>query len=276
MIEVVRAGPLATVQDLGRPGYAHLGVGCSGAADTFSLRLANRLVGNDEGAACIEFTYGGGAVRFLAGAWVALTGALVPGVSLNAPFYVSAGSVVRFGNPVSGIRTYLAVRGGLEVPSVLGSRSTDLLSGLGPAPLAAGDRLSVGSVGLSPILVDSAPVPVFEAVPVLGVLLGPREDWFTASAVEVLLRSTYEVTSESNRIGVRLSGPSLARARGGELPSEGMVTGALQVPPDGAPIIFLADHPTTGGYPVIAVLVASDIPKAAQLRPGAQVRFRRR
>jgi biotin-dependent carboxylase-like uncharacterized protein len=274
MIEVVRPGPLATVQDLGRPGYAHLGVPHSGAADTASLRLANRLVGNDEGAAAIELTFGGAALRFLDPAWVAVTGAPMPGTEPNAPRHVPGGTLVGFGAPTAGVRSYVAVRGGIDVPPVLGSRSADLLSGLGPAPLVAGDRLPVGDTrGLPPILVDVAPVSAVEEEPVLRVLPGPRDDWFSPEALSVLTGSSYRVTAESNRIGVRLSGPPLTRARDGELPSEGMVTGALQVPPDGAPIVFLADHPTTGGYPVIAVLVAPDIPRAAQLRPGARVRF---
>jgi biotin-dependent carboxylase-like uncharacterized protein len=273
MIEVVRSGPLTTVQDLGRPGYAHLGVPHSGAADRPGLCLANRLVGNDEGAAGLELTFGGAALRFDAGAWVAVTGAPLPvrPGTMNAPFHVPAGTVVEFGTPSSGVRTYVAIRGGVEVEPVLGSRSTDVLSGLGPPPLSAGDRLGLGHT-TSPITVDVAPVPEPESEPVLRIALGPRDDWF--ETLEPLTRAAYEVTAQSNRVGVRLEGPALVRRREGELPSEGMVTGSLQVPPNGLPIIFLADHPTTGGYPVAAVLVADDVPRAAQLRPGQRVRFR--
>jgi biotin-dependent carboxylase-like uncharacterized protein len=273
MIEVVRSGPLATVQDLGRAGYAHLGVPLSGAADRTSLSLANRLVGNPEEAAGLELTFGGAALRFGDPKWIAVTGAPLPvrPGTMNAPFHVPAGTVVELGTPSAGVRTYVAVRGGIAVPPVLGSRSTDVLSGLGPAPLSAGDRLPVGrATGL--MTVDVAPGLEPEDEPVFRICAGPRDDWFETLAP--LAGDTYEVTARSNRVGVRLEGPALTRRRRGELPSEGMVTGSLQVPPNGLPIIFLADHPTTGGYPVAAVLATGDIPRAAQLRPGQRVRFR--
>ncbi|MCO6008852.1 biotin-dependent carboxyltransferase family protein [Actinoallomurus purpureus] len=272
-LEVVRPGPLATVQDLGRPGHAHLGVPHSGAADPGSLRLANRLVGNPENAAGLELTFGGAALRFHAAAWIAVTGAPLPirPGAMNAPCHVPAGAVIEFGTPPGGVRTYVAIRGGLDVPPVLGSRSADLLSGLGPAPLAPGDRLPIGAAS-GPITVDVAPGYEPEEAPVLRIIPGPRADWF--ENLEPLVRGTYEVSSRSNRIGVRLEGPPLVRRREGELPSEGMVTGALQVPPNGLPIIFLADHPTTGGYPVAAVVATGDLSRAGQLRPGQRVRFR--
>ncbi|GAA1700167.1 biotin-dependent carboxyltransferase family protein [Fodinicola feengrottensis] len=278
MIEVVRAGPLATVQDLGRPGYLALGVGPSGAADVRSLSLANRLVGNAESAAAVEATFGGLRLVFAAPATIALTGAAAPAtvdgrqVSVNSPVSVPAGGLLELGSPATGMRTYVAVRGGIDVPPVLGSRSTDVLSGLGPAPLAAGDRLPVGSAITGPPHVDLAPVAAFPAEPVLAVMPGPRDDWF--SALKPLFSGAYEVTPDSNRVGIRLRGPKLDRARVGELPSEGMVTGSLQVPPAGQPVLFLADHPVTGGYPVVAVVVAADLPMAAQLRPGQLLRFR--
>jgi biotin-dependent carboxylase-like uncharacterized protein len=273
MIEVIRPGPLATVQDLGRPGYAHLGVPHSGAVDRPSLCLANRLTGNREDAAGLELTFGGAALRFHAPAWIAVTGAPVPvrRASMNAPCHVPAGTMVEFGTPSAGVRTYVAVRGGIDVPPVLGSRSADLLSGLGPAPLSAGDLLPVGRPN-GTISVDVAPGLEPEEAPVLRVVAGPRDDWF--ETLGPLAQDGYEVTAQSNRVGVRLDGPALTRRRQGELPSEGMVTGALQVPPNGLPILFLADHPTTGGYPVAAVLVAADVARAAQLRPGQRVRFR--
>ncbi|MEU5882119.1 biotin-dependent carboxyltransferase family protein [Spirillospora sp. NPDC047279] len=279
MIEVVRPGPLATVQDLGRPGHAHLGVPRSGAADERSFRLANRLLGNADDAAAVELTLGGAAFRFDRAAWIAVTGAPAPltiggrAYGANAPCPVPAGGLVELGLPSGGLRTYLAVRGGLDIEPVLGSRSTDLLSGLGPGPLAAGDRLPVGR-SRGDITVDVAPVGPLPAEPVLRILPGPRDDWFTPDVIAVLCAQPYEVTADSNRVGVRLDGAKLLRTREGELGSEGMVTGALQVPPSGLPIIFLADHPTTGGYPVVAVLAASDVPLAAQLRPGGRVRFR--
>ncbi|MEU4821091.1 biotin-dependent carboxyltransferase family protein [Actinomadura citrea] len=281
MIEVVRPGPLATVQDLGRPGRAHLGVPRSGAADQRAFRLANRLVGNPEGAAGVEFTFGGAALRFHRGAWIAVTGAPVTlridgrAHGMNAPCFAAAGALVEFGTPTSGLRSYVAVRGGVAVDEVLGSRSTDLLSGLGPAPLAPGDRMPIGSAaGLQHINVDVVPAAALPETPVLRILPGPRDDWFTHDALPTLTSTPYEVSPDSNRVGVRLNGPPLVRARDGELGSEGMVLGSLQVPPSGLPIIFLADHPTTGGYPVVAVLASASVAEAAQLRPGQKLRFR--
>ncbi|MFG1705946.1 biotin-dependent carboxyltransferase family protein [Nonomuraea sp. M3C6] len=270
MIEVLAPGPYATVQDLGRPGYAHLGVPRSGAADAESLKLANRLVGNAEGLAGIELTFGLARLLFLDGGWAALTGAPLE-AAMGVPFWVPAGKELRLGMPVRGLRTYLAVRGGIAVEPVLGSRSTDSLSGLGPEPLRAGTVLPVGAPE-GDISVDLAPLP--EPRPaVLRVLPGPRDDWFVPEALAELCARPYAVSQDSNRVGVRLHGPELARAKEGELPSEGMVTGAIQVPPSGQPIVFLADHPPTGGYPVIGVVRAADLPVAAQLRPGDEVRF---
>jgi biotin-dependent carboxylase-like uncharacterized protein len=281
MIEVVAAGPLTTVQDLGRPGLAHLGVGTSGAADQDSLRLANRLVGNPQGAACLEMTFGGFRARFSAAATIALTGAPCPlrlagvAVDMTAPVPVGAGEELVIGTPTGGLRTYLAVRGGLAVPPVLGSRSTDVLAGLGPPIVTAGTRLPVGVPPRRlPPGVSVAPVPGLAAEPVLTVTLGPRTDWFRADAPAALCSAPYEVSPESNRVGIRLTGPLLERAIDAELPSEGMVTGALQVPPNGQPVLFLADHPVTGGYPVIGVVADADVALAAQARPGQRVRFR--
>jgi KipI family sensor histidine kinase inhibitor len=287
VIEVVRPGPLALVTDLGRPGYGHLGVPRSGAADPDSLRLANRLAGNPEGAAAVELTLGGAVLRFGGPAWIALTGAPVPvrldrglgpgdDSGLGVPFAVPAGATLTVGTPATGVRSYLAVRGGVAVPPVLGSRSRDTLSGLGPAPLRAGDRLRAGSTAAcGPIVADLAPQAAATPGPAeLRVVAGPREDWFTPEARHRLRTAVYQVTSDSNRSGLRLSGPDLRRARAGELASEGMPLGALQVPPSGQPILFLADHPVTGGYPVIAVVATADIGRAAQLRPGDTVRFR--
>ncbi|PZG11725.1 biotin-dependent carboxyltransferase family protein [Nonomuraea aridisoli] len=272
MIEVVAPGPYATVQDLGRPGLAHLGVPCSGAADAPSLRLANRLVGNPEGLAGVELTFGMARLRFHDAAWVALAGApLASGADMGAPFWVPAGAELRLGPPVWGLRTYLAVRGGIDVEPVLGSRSTDSLSGLGPEPLRPGTLLPVGRP-TGEIRADLAPPPGPRPA-VLRILPGPRDDWFVPGAPEGLCARPYTVTQDSNRVGVRLRGPELVRARQGELPSEGMVLGAVQVPPSGQPIVFLADHPPTGGYPVIGVVRAADVPVAAQLRPGDEVRF---
>ena len=276
MIEIVRPGPLATVQDLGRPGYAHLGVGRSGAADRDSLRLANRLVGNPETAAGLEITFGGLTARFTAPALIALTGAPAPGrlgprgIAYDGPAGVVAGDELVLGTPDRGVRTYLAVRGGIDVPAVFGSRATDLLGGLGPPALEPGTRLAVGTEVAGFPVVDLAPVR--EPGPVLSVRAGPRADWFVPEALAAL-RGPYTVTAESNRVGLRLDGPPLRRRDRRELPTEGLAEGSLQVPPSGRPIVMLADHPVTGGYPVIAVLDQTALGAAAQARPGDRIRF---
>lgn len=276
------AGVLTTVQDLGRPGLAGWGVSPSGAADRGSLRLANRLVGNPESAAGLEVTLGGLGVRARGDLVVAVTGADVDvtvdgrAVGAGTAVAVADGQRLRLGPARTGLRAYLAVRGGVAVPEVLGSRSTDLLSGLGPRPARAGQVLPVGAPPASLPAVDVAPVgPAGGRELALRVVPGPRDDWFQPAALEVLLSSPYRVTPDSNRVGMKLSGPVLARSIARELPSEGVVRGALQVPPSGQPVLFLADHPVTGGYPVIAVVVDEDTDLAAQARPGALLRFAR-
>jgi biotin-dependent carboxylase-like uncharacterized protein len=228
----------------------------------------------------LEVTAGGLRVRAERTVLVAVTGAPAPlavdgrGAPLNAPVTLHPGAVLSLGPPAVGLRSYLAVRGGLDVPAVLGSRSTDTLSGLGPDPVRAGDVLPVGTLAADEPVVDVAAVRPPGTRPVLRVLPGPRLDWLAPSAWAALTSVEWTVTADSDRVGLRLSGSSLARARGDELPSEGLVPGAIQVPPDGAPVLFLADHPVTGGYPVLAVVVTADLPVAAQLRPGDAVRFR--
>ena len=273
-IEVISPGPLTTIQDLGRPGWAHIGVPRSGAADRESLELANRLVGNDVGAACLETTLAGPRLRVDGSTVVALTGAPVDGAPMNTPIELAAGDVLKVGTAQRGLRTYIAFAGGIEAPRVLGSAATDLLTGLGPAPLARGDRLRLSFAGGG----RSSGAPAPEATPppespTLRVVLGPRDDWFTSGAIERLLHEPFTVTPASNRVGLRLDGPALDRARQGELLSEGLVPGAIQVPSGGQPILLLADHPTTGGYPVIAVVTDEDLPVAGQLRPGQRLTF---
>lgn len=280
MIEVVRAGASTTVQDAGRPGWAHLGVPRSGALDMAALRLANRLVGNDDGTAGLEITLTGCVLRLRVPATIAVTGAPVT-VSVDERAYgcgtalpVRAGSVVTIGSAITGVRSYLAVAGGIDVPPVLGSRSTDTLSGLGPAPLRAGDVVPIGAHRGKPSTVDFTPlVPVGGDI-TLRLRFGPRDDWFTGPARTTIASCGYQVSLLSNRIGARLTGPALTRAEPGELRSEGVVLGAVQVLADGQPLVFLADHPVTGGYPVIGVVDAGDIALIAQARPGDSVRFR--
>ncbi|MGW2229014.1 5-oxoprolinase subunit C family protein [Streptomyces formicae] len=276
---VVRAGALTTVQDGGRPGHAHLGVPRSGALDQPAARLVNRLVGNPPDAAVLETTLDGCALRPRRPVTVAVGGAPCP-VTVDgrpapwgAAVRVPAGALLDVGAARSGVRSYLAFDGGVRVEPVLGSRSTDLLSGLGPPPLTTGAVLPLGSPSGSHARVDTAPQPAPPRELVLRVALGPRADWFTPAALRTLTTRAYRVSSASNRIGLRTEGPALDRAFPGELPSEGMVLGAVQVPPDGRPVVFLADHPTTGGYPVVAVVREPDLAAAAQAVPGTPVRF---
>jgi biotin-dependent carboxylase-like uncharacterized protein len=278
-LAVVRAGALTTVQDRGRPGHAHLGVPRSGALDAPAAALVNRLVGNAPEAAVLETTVNGCSVRPRTTVTVAVGGApcavTVDGrpAAWGAPVRVPGGALLDIGAARAGVRSYLAVSGGVSVEPVLGSRSTDLLSGLGPPPLADGTVLPLGRPTGPHACVDAVPHPAPPTELVLRVTLGPRHDWFTDSALTTLAARPYAVSSASNRIGLRTEGPALDRARPGELPSEGMVLGAIQVPPDGRPVVFLADHPTTGGYPVIAVVDPADLPAAAQATPGTPVRF---
>jgi biotin-dependent carboxylase-like uncharacterized protein len=267
MIEVLEAGPLTTVQDRGRPGWAHLGVPPSGAVDPHALALGNRLVGNDAGAAALEATLSGPRLRFRAAALVAVTGAETE--ASNQSFEVGAGEVLELGRFLSGVRAYVSVRGGIDVEPVLGSRSTDLLSGLGPPPLKDGDVLLIGPEPTTKPEFDVEPPPPLPAEPILRLLPGPRDDWFAPTA----LAGPWRVSPSSNRVGVRLEGPRIERVRHEELLSEGVVTGALQVPPSGQPILLLNDHPTTGGYPVLGVVHAGDLPLVGQLRPGQRLSF---
>jgi len=281
-LTIVDPGPLALVQDHGRHGYAALGVGRSGAADPPAMRLANRLVGNPVGAAVLEATLGG--LRLVADAptWIAVTGAPAPlrvggrAYWTGEPVAVPPGAEVALGRPARGLRSYLAVRGGIDVPAVLGSRSTDLLSGLGPPRLREGTLLPVGVAGAPwyPVDAPAAGGPPSDGDVELPVVLGPRDDWFEPEALEVLLTSRFEVTADSDRIGLRIAGPTLARRVTDELASEGTVRGAIQVPPGGRPTIFGPDHPVTGGYPVIAVVPSTAVHLTAQLRPGQGIRFR--
>ncbi|APE20394.1 MULTISPECIES: biotin-dependent carboxyltransferase family protein [Streptomyces] len=280
-VAVVRAGALTTVQDLGRVGYAHLGVPRSGALDPAAVRLVNRLVGNPETAAVLETTVNGCALRPRRAVTVAVGGAPCPvrvdgrpaawGTAVRVP----AGSVLEVGAAVRGVRTYVGFGGGIDVAPVLGSRSADLLSGLGPPPLTEETVLPLGAAP-GTALRGAGDVPPWPGPPdelVLRVRLGPRDDWFTAEALRTFATRAYRVSPASNRIGLRLEGPALDRALPGELASEGMVLGAVQVPPDGRPVVFLADHPTTGGYPVVGVVREADLGAAAQAVPGTRVRF---
>ncbi len=274
-VTVLDPGPLTTVQDFGRVGQGALGIGRSGACDRGAHRLANALVGNSPTLATLEVTFGGLDLRADGPVVLATAGARCPGAPHHAPIHLAAGDRLTLGSPAAGLRTYVAVRGGIAVAPVLGSRATDVLSGLGPRPCAAGDVLPVGVAAGPAPGVDVAPVPEPTAdLLTVRVTPGPRRAWFDDDAWELLTSQTYEATSESNRVGVRLAGAPLERAREGELASEGMLRGAVQVPPSGTPVLFLADHPVTGGYPVIAYVDDTDVDRCAQLRPGQRLRFR--
>lgn len=277
MIEILRPGPLALVEDAGRPGLAAVGVSASGVFDRGAFAEGARLLGNSVGCAAIEITLGGLAARVDRDHRVALTGAECPAsvngtaVAWGVPIDLAAGDELRLGLPPRGLRSYLSVAGGIDVPPVLGSRSTDLLSGLGPARLRAGDVLPVGVAdpASGPTLGGWSPAaPGSPAV--LDLLPGPRTDWLSDPA---LLAGEWQVSPDSNRVGVRLTGPALARTGERELPSEPLVRGAVQVPPSGQPVVFGPDHPTTGGYPVVAVLTEASIDRLAQRRPGDTVRL---
>ncbi|MFF7356146.1 biotin-dependent carboxyltransferase family protein [Streptomyces filipinensis] len=278
-LAVVRSGALTTVQDRGRRGHAHLGVPRSGALDAPAMNLANRLLGNASDAAVLETTLTGCALRPDHGVTVVVGGAPCPvtvdgrPAAWGVPVRVPAGAVLNVGAVTSGVRSYVAVAGGIAVEPVLGSRSADLLSGLGPAPLGDGDVLPLGTPAPQPALPAGAPWPAPPTELTLPLRLGPRADWFAPAALHTLTSATYRVSQHSNRIGLRTEGPSLERVSAGELPSEGMVLGAVQVPPDGRPVVFLHDHPTTGGYPVIGVVAEAALAVAAQAAAGTPVRF---
>jgi biotin-dependent carboxylase-like uncharacterized protein len=278
-LHVRTVGPSVLVQDRGRPGWAHLGVPRSGALDAPAAALANRLVGNEPEAACLEVLLGGLVLTTDEACWVAVTGAPCVATAdgrpqeFAAPIRLTTGGELRLGTPSSGLRSYVAIAGGIDVEPVLGSRSTDTLGRLGPPPVAAGDRLEVGSPTGSPAAADTPRPPVPGP---LRITSGPRADSVAGDPVDLLCRTAYVVSTSADRIGMRLQGEALPLATTGELPSEGMVLGAVQVPPDGRPVVFLADHPTTGGYPVVAVVDERDLWQCAQLRPGDPVRFSRR
>jgi KipI family sensor histidine kinase inhibitor len=311
-LRILSPGLQSLVQDLGRPGHAGLGVSAAGALDRSSLRRGNRIVGNQPSAAVVETVAGGLRVQAVGDQVLAVTGAPSPltvvtpsdaqedvrgpedsrapedrrapeegqmqarTVPMATAFALLDGEILTIGAPERGFRSYLAIRGGAEADTVLGSRSTDTMSGIGPAPLAAGQLLGAGVATSSNVVGNPELQPDFPdtGVTVLDIVPGPRDDWFDAAALESLCGQDWAVTPQSNRVGMRLDGEPLSRSRGGELPSEGTMAGALQIPPEGRPVLFLADHPITGGYPVIGVVVDHQLDLAAQVPIGGTIRFR--
>lgn len=285
-LEVLVPGPLSVVADLGRPGRAAQGVARSGAVDRGALRRANRLVGNPAGAAALEVAGGGLGVRALTDVVVAVTGAPAPllvvadgaetEVGPDRAFALDRGAELRLGEPDRGMLTYLAVAGGVTGEPVLGSLATDLLSGIGPGRLQAGDVVRLGRAREVAASVDPEPgprLPAADEVTDVEVVLGPRDDWFAPDVVRRFLAQEWTVTPRSNRVGLRLDGAALERSRTDELPSEGTVPGSIQVPPTGQPVVFTADHPVTGGYPVIACVACDDQDRLGQVPVGGRVRF---
>ncbi|WP_345749995.1 5-oxoprolinase subunit B/C family protein [Microbacterium rhizophilus] len=295
-VEVVRPGLQLVIEDAGRPGNAALGVSASGAADRRALRRANRAVGNRLDEAAFELAGGGAVLRFRGAGAVAVAGAAMDPVLVRpdgtelpladgVPAAIEDGDELRLGPAREGLRAAIAVRGGLDLEPALGSLSSDTLAGLGVtehggAPLPAGAVVPLRGPAAAPDAVEAVPapraaLPVPGAVVDLRVALGPRDDWFTAAGVRTLLGQEWLVTPRSDRVGIRLEGETpLERSVPGELPSEGAVTGAIQVPPDGQPVLFLPDHPLTGGYPIIGAVIDADLDLAGQLPPGARIRFR--
>lgn len=282
MIEILSAGMEATVQDAGRPGWAHLGVPRAGAADLAAYDLANRLLGNSPEAAAVEFLLGGFAVRFTKATSFVLTGAPVAasldgrGVDSATTTYAASGQKLVAGKAIYGLRSYLGVGGGIDVQPVLGSRSSDTLSGLGPPRLSDGDTLPVGRHGgasgtPTDVVVDSATAA--DKIEI-RFIRGPRADFFSDKARELFETASWTVSSDINRVGARLDGPNLEYAEDVQLPSEGMLAGSVQVPASGQPIVFLANHPPSGGYPIIGVVVGADVGKIAQAEPGKTIHFR--
>lgn len=292
VLRVIDPGMLSTVQDLGRPGHTALGVPPGGAADSLSLRLGNRLVGNHDGAAAIEMTMTGGTFLFDDDAAVVLAGGVVTAsiespagpprvIRPLSPAVIRAGERLHTGSVTRGARTYLCIAGGIDVPLTLGSASTHLAAsfgGLDGRALHAGDQLRFG-VAASPPIADSrsdhARVITEERLTLrtFRVLAGPHLDQFDPPARAAFWKSTFTVSPHSDRMGVRLQGDPIPSRAGGRMPSEGMPTGAIQVPDDGQPIALMVDRPTTGGYPVIACIATVDLPALGQLRPREVIRF---
>ncbi|NDD75020.1 MAG: 5-oxoprolinase/urea amidolyase family protein [Gammaproteobacteria bacterium] len=295
-LKVTAAALPALVQDLGRPGHAAIGVTASGALDRGSLRAANAMVGNPPDVAALEIALGNFACEIFGDTEIALAGAAVPIIVTRASGEIfdavmqkaiglRSGDRVKLGYPPRGVRTYLAVRGGFDAPKILGSSSSDVLAALGPAPLVKGSLVSIGRGSVERATTASRPapsaphaaqtLPKSDDVVVLDIFAGPRADWFGSGVLENFCTQVWRVTPRSNRVGLRLHGETpLMRQRTEELPSEGLTSGAIQVPHDGQPVLLLADHPVTGGYPVIAIVAEHHLDLAGQIPPSAKIRFR--
>jgi biotin-dependent carboxylase-like uncharacterized protein len=285
LLLVADAGPLTTVQDLGRPGHLRVGIPASGPMDREAFLLANRLIGNPDTAAGLECTLIGPRVEFTDERLVAITGADMAPTVNGAPvplwqgLRVHAGDVLRLGAARSGVRAYLTIGGGIETPPVLGSRATYLrgrLGGLEGRALRKGDRLPLGPVGAArPRRVQPDRLPVYAGEPELAVVLGPQDDRFTPAGIAALFGGPYQMLPQNDRMGARLQGPRIEHTRGHDIISDGVALGGIQVIGDGQPIVLLADRQSTGGYTKIGTICSFDIGRIAQVRPGGRLRFRR-
>lgn len=284
-IKVITPGMLSTIQDGGRKGFAAMGFNASGVMDVRSYHIANALVGNFTDEAVIEMTYLGGSFKFLESNYIAITGADmspkldgVP-VEMYTTVFVKQDETLTFSAAESGMRAYIAVRGGIDVPVIMGSRSTNLkckLGGLDGRPLKAGDIIPCRDVydEFHKHLIHSAPKEDFGSDEItVRVLLGPQDVYFTDHGIKTFLNSTYTVTNESDRMGCKLSGEKIEYKNTVDIISDGIVFGSIQIPRTGNPIIMLADRQTTGGYAKIATVISVDLPLLAQARPGTKVRF---
>jgi biotin-dependent carboxylase-like uncharacterized protein len=270
-IRVVSPGFQTTVQDLGRFGYAHMGVSASGAADSLALRVGNLLVGNAETAAALEMTLLGGVFEFQADTVIALTGSdFGAGLPLWTAVEVKAGYTLGCGATRSGARSYLCVRGGIKAPLALGSASTHVLTGVGGRVLAAGDTLAAGGLAVRPPRQLASGAPPFPRAGSVRVTPGPHARWFS----DEFYGASYHVTEASSRMGLRLLGQAIAAPAGAML-TEGVTLGAIQIPPEGQPIILFVEHQTTGGYPIIANVISADLWRVGQLRPRDETQFER-
>ncbi len=288
-LRVLNGGVLTTVQDAGRQNALHYGVPRSGAMDLFALQAANRLVGNPPDAACLEITFGGAAFEVLRPTLLAIAGADLAAVWNDTPLALWRAVFARRGDHIVlpgragewGARAYLALGGGVDVPLVLGSRSTNLTSGfggLGGRALRQGDTIGTYGEGIDTYLLagrrwPAAMLPAYKAAPTLRFIPGPHHECFESDAPALLAATPLSVSQHSNRMGYRLEGVTLQHKRACNLPSLGVIPGVIQVPPDGTPILLMADAQTTGGYPIVGVVIAPDLPLAAQLLPGDSFRL---
>ncbi|MDD6615845.1 MAG: biotin-dependent carboxyltransferase family protein [Lachnospiraceae bacterium] len=283
-LKVLVPGALTTVQDLGRYGYQQSGMPCSGVMDQDAFRTANELLGNSPDAAVLEHTLFGGGYQFTSDTIIALTGAdMAPTLNgapcpMYRPVAAASGSVLMLGMAKSGCRTYLAAAGGIDVPVVLGSRSTNLkcrIGGYQGRVLQAGDILLTGesSVSYDEIADRTAEPPLFSSEITVRVIEGPQADYFTEKGLQTFYQETYTVSEQSDRMGCRMDGPAIESIRGTDIISDGIVFGSIQVTSAGQPIILMADRQTTGGYAKIATVYSRDLPLLAQCKPGDKVHF---